>query len=164
MLTRRTLLLSLPPLALAGCGFELRRTPQLPFSRLALQGFTPRSPLLEELRRTLAPTVQVVEDVAQAEAVLQAVLDRREKSVNASTAAGQVRGVQLRVRFDFRLTSPAGRELIGETALQLARDMTYSETFALAKEQEEAQLYQAMQSDIVLQLMRRIAQLKKPAG
>lgn len=164
MLTRRTLLHTLPLLALAGCGFELRRPPQLPFSKLALQGFAPRSPMLEELRRTLAATVQVVEDIAQAEAVLVAVLDRREKSVNASTAAGQVRGVQLRVRFDFRLTTPAGREIIGETPLLLARDMTYSETFALAKEQEEAQLYQAMQSDIVLQLMRRIAQLKKPAA
>jgi LPS-assembly lipoprotein len=163
-MVRRRALLGALPLVLAGCGFELRRPPELPFSRLALQGFAPSSPLLEELRRTLGRTVQVVEDLAQAEAVLHAVLDRREKSVNASTAAGQVRGVQLRVRFDFRLTSPAGRELIGETALQLARDMTYSETFALAKEQEEAQLYQAMQSDIVLQLMRRISQSTKPAG
>jgi LPS-assembly lipoprotein len=163
-MARRRALLGALPLVLTGCGFELRRPPQLPFSRLALQGFVPGSPLLEELRRTLSRTVQVVDDMARAEAVLQAVLDRREKSVNASTAAGQVRGVQLRVRFDFRLTSPAGRELIGETALQVARDMTYSETFALAKEQEEAQLYQAMQSDIVLQLMRRISQLKKPAA
>lgn len=164
MLTRRTLLHTVPLLAVAGCGFELRRPPQLPFSKLALQGFSPRSPMLEELRRTLSTNVQVVEDIAQAEAVLVAVIDRREKSVNASTAAGQVRGVQLRVRFDFKLTSPAGREIIGETPLLLARDMTYSENIALAKEQEEAQLYQAMQSDIVLQLMRRIAQLKKPTA
>lgn len=164
MVQRRRLLSSVPLLALAGCGFELRRPPQLPFTRIALNGFAPRSPLLEELRRTLAPTVEVVADAARAEAVLQALVDRREKSVNASTAAGQVRGVQLRVRFDFRLNSPGGRELITDTSLQLARDMTYSETFALAKEQEEAQLYQAMQSDIVLQLMRRIAQLKKPQG
>ena len=162
MLTRRTLLHAAPLLALAGCGFELRRAPQLPFTRMALQGFSPRSPMLEELRRTLAPTAEVVEDIGRSEAVLVALVDRREKSVNASTAAGQVRGVQLRVRFEFRLTSPAGRELIGETTLLVARDMTYSENIALAKEQEETQLYEAMQTDIVLQLMRRIAQLKKP--
>lgn len=162
MLSRRTLIHTLPLLAVAGCGFQLRRAPQLPFTRMALQGFSPRSPMLEELRRTLAPTVEVVEDIGRSEAVLVALVDRREKSVNASTAAGQVRGVQLRVRLDFRLTTPAGRELIGETALVVARDMTYSENIALAKEQEENQLFEAMQTDIVMQLMRRISQLKKP--
>jgi LPS-assembly lipoprotein len=105
--------------------------------------------------------VQVVEQLNQAEAVLQALVDRREKSVTASTAAGQVRGIQLRVRFEFRLVTPGGREYIPDTVLQLARDMSYSETFALAKEQEEQQLYAAMQTDIVQLLMRRLAEVKK---
>jgi len=165
MLHRRALLTALPAglLSLAGCGFELRRPPELPFGTLALRGFAPRSPLYEELKRALALSTRtrVTEDAAQAEAVLQALVDRREKSVTASTAAGQVRSLQLRLRFDFRLTTPAGRELIGETALQAARDMSYSESIALAKDQEEAELYQSMQADIVLQVMRRIAQLQK---
>ena len=160
---RRRALLALAPAAavLAGCGFQLRRPPELPFSRLALSGFAPRSPLADELKRTLAQTVEVVEQVNQAEAVLQSLVDRREKSVTASTAAGQVRGIQLRVRFEFRLVTPGGREYIPDTVLQLARDMSYSETFALAKEQEEQQLYAAMQTDIVQLLMRRLAEVKK---
>jgi LPS-assembly lipoprotein len=158
---RRALLALLPAVGVAGCGFELRRPPELPFSRLALSGFAPRSPLADELKRTLAQTVQVVEQVNQAEAVLQALVDRREKSVTASTAAGQVRGLQLRVRFEFRLVTPGGREYIPDTVLQLARDMSYTETFALAKEQEEQQLYAAMQTDIVQLLMRRLAEVKK---
>ena len=160
---RRRALLALAPAAavLAGCGFQLRRPPELPFSRLALSGFAPRSPLADELKRTLAQTVLVVEQVNQAEAVLQSLVDRREKSVTASTAAGQVRGLQLRVRFEFRLVTPGGREYIPDTVLQLARDMSYSETFALAKEQEEQQLYAAMQTDIVQLLMRRLAEVKK---
>lgn len=160
---RRRALLALAPAAavVAGCGFELRRPPELPFSRLALSGFAPRSPLADELKRTLSQTVQVVEQVNQAEAVLQALVDRREKSVTASTAAGQVRGIQLRVRFEFRLVTPGGREYIPDTVLQLARDMSYSETFALAKEQEEQQLYAAMQTDVVQLLMRRLAEVKK---
>ena len=159
---RRALLALAPATALvAGCGFELRRPPELPFSRLALAGFAPRSPLADELKRTLAQTVQVVEQVNQAEAVLQSLVDRREKSVTASTAAGQVRGIQLRVRFEFRLVTPGGREYIPDTVLQLARDMSYSETFALAKDQEEQQLYAAMQTDIVQLLMRRLAEVKK---
>lgn len=157
MAQRRQALAVLAAAALAGCGFELRRTPQLPFRSLALAGFAPGSPLLEEIRRTLPATVQLVDDPARAEVVLQALADRREKVVNAATAAGQVRGLQLRVRFDFRLSDASGRELIPDTVLQLARDMTYSETFALAKAQEETQLVQAMQTDIVQQLMRRLA-------
>ena len=37
----------------AGCGFELRRTPALPFRRIALVGFEPLSPLGADLRRAL---------------------------------------------------------------------------------------------------------------
>ena len=46
----------------------------------------------------------------------------------------------------------------------LTRDMSYSETFALAKEYEETQLLKAMQSDIVAQLMRRLSRVKNLAG
>lgn len=148
-------------LPLAGCGFELRRAPDLPFERIALQGFVPRSPLLEELSQTLRQSARIVELPGQPDAVLVAITDRREKSVVASTAAGQVRTLTLRVRFEFRLTTAGGRELIPPTPLVLARDMSYNETFALAKEQEESQLYAAMQSDVVLQVMRRLAQVKK---
>jgi len=164
---RRRALLALVPAAagglgaVGGCGFELRRPPELPFSRLALAGFAPRSPLADEIKRTLALTLEVVEQMNRAEAVLQSLVDRREKSVTASTAAGQVRAMQLRLRFEFRLVTPGGREYIPDTVLQLARDMSYSETFALAKEQEEQQLYAAMQTDIVQLLMRRLAEVKK---
>ena len=41
--------------------------------------------------------------------------------------------------------------------LLLAREMTYNETEALAKEYEEATLNRAMQSDIVDQVMRQLA-------
>jgi LPS-assembly lipoprotein len=145
--------------ALAGCGFELRQTPPLPFSRIALTGFGARSPLADELRLRLGASAQVVPAPGQAEVVLQALIDKRERSVVASTAAGQVREVQLRVRFEFRLTSPGGRELIPPTELMLSRDMSYSESFALAKAQEEAELVAAMQTDIVQQVLRRLARV-----
>ena len=143
--------------SLGGCGFELRQVPPLPFSRIAFSGLADRSPLGAELREQLGQSVQVVATPAQAEAVLQVLADRREKSVVASTAAGQVRELQLRTRFEFRLVSPGGRELIPATPLMLSRDMSYSETFALAKAQEEAGLYSAMQSDIVQQVLHRLA-------
>ena len=68
------------------------------------------------------------------------------------------------MRLEFRLATPGGRELIPATELLLSRDMSYSETLALAKEYEEAQLLRVMQSDIVAQLMRRLARVKNVAG
>lgn len=158
MIRRRPLLLAfLAPLA--GCGFELRRAPELRFKTLALTGFAARSPLADELRMNInaSKTTQIVESPAQAQVVLEALTDAREKSVVASTAAGQVRELQLRARLKFRLRTATGRELIPDTEILLTRDFSFSETAALAKEQEEAFLFRAMQSDIVAQVMRRLA-------
>lgn len=161
---RRWLLAALGSSAvLGGCGFALRQTPPLPFSRIALTGFAATSPLADSLRQRLADTAQVVDTPGQAEVVLQAITDKRERSVVASTAAGQVRELQLRVRFEFRVVSPGGRELVPPTELLLTRDMSYSEAFALAKAQEETELLTAMQDDIVQQVLRRLAQANPTA-
>jgi LPS-assembly lipoprotein len=155
---RRTLLLGFVAFS-SGCGFELRRAPELRFRSLQLVGFKAASPLAEELKRSIeaSTTTKVVESAAQAQVVLEALVDVREKSVVASTAAGQVRELQLRARLNFRLRTPAGRELIAPTEIALSRDMTYNESAALAKEHEETFLYRAMQSDIVSQVLRRLA-------
>ena len=158
-MNRRSALGALGAAALAGCGFELRRAPELRFSSLALAGFKPKSTLADELRRQIgtSTTTVVVETPTQAQVVLEALTDAREKSVVASTAFGQVRELQLRSRFGFRLRTPAGRELIPATEILLSRDMSYSESAALAKEQEEEALYRSMQNDIAAQVLRRLA-------
>lgn len=158
-MNRRSALGALGAAALAGCGFELRRAPELRFSSLALAGFKPKSTLADELRRQIgtSTTTVVVDSPAQAQVVLEALTDAREKSVVASTAFGQVRELQLRSRFGFRLRTPAGRELIPATEILLSRDMSYSESAALAKEQEEEALYRSMQNDIAAQVLRRLA-------
>jgi LPS-assembly lipoprotein len=157
---RRSFLAAAAASLLAGCGFELRRPPEMPFRRILLQGFDARSPLADELKRSLASVAQVVSAPADAQVVLESLTDTRERSVVASTAAGQVREVTLRVRFKFRVVTPAGRELLPPDELLQSRDMSYNETNALAKEQEENQLYRAMQSDIVAQVMRRLSTAK----
>lgn len=146
--------------SLGGCGFTLRQPPRLSFKSLALTGFEPRSPLAEALRRQIGAQVAVLNDTARAEVVLHALADERHKSVVASTAAAQVRELQLRLRFEFRVATPGGRELIPRVPLLLSRDMSYSETFALAKEQEEAELFLDMQNDVVAQVMRRLASIR----
>jgi LPS-assembly lipoprotein len=150
---------------LAGCGFELRRGATLPLRTIALVGFAPDS----SLRRTLADELQragvaLRDDPARAEAVLDALADAREKTVAASTAFGQVREVTLRVRLRFRVATPSGRQLLAPSELLLTRDMSYSETAALAKREEELLLYRAMEDDIVVQVLRRLASLKPEAA
>ncbi|HZT56854.1 MAG TPA: LPS assembly lipoprotein LptE, partial [Burkholderiaceae bacterium] len=146
----------------AGCGFELRRAPEMRFRSVQLVGFKPRSPLADELRMNInaSTTTLVVAGLAQAQVVLEALDDAREKVVVASNSVGQVTEFQLRERFAFRLRSVNGRELIPRTEILQNRDLSYTESAALAKEQEETALFRAMQSDIVSQVMRRLASVQ----
>jgi LPS-assembly lipoprotein len=144
--------------ALAGCGFQLRQTPPLPMRSIALVGFSKTSPLAAALKHELERAgVALRDNPAQAEAVFDTLGDAREKTVAASTAAGQVREVQLRVRLRFRVATPSG---LPASDLLLTRDMSYNETAALAKQQEELLLYRAMEDDIVAQVLRRLASVK----
>ena len=162
---RRRLLLSLSSaLALGACGFRLRGAPDLAFQTLYVS--VAENPSLgNELKRNLASlgAVQVITDVTQkpkAQAILDVLSETREKNVVGVNASGQVREFQLRVRVNFRLSTPQGAELIPATELLQQRDISFNESAVLAKEAEEGLLYRDMQTDIVQQLMRRLAAVK----
>ena len=165
-LRRRTLLALLPaPLLLAACGFRLRGVPDCAFRSLYIAA-PPTSPLARELRRTLqgaGGALQIITDpakMAEAEAIMDLLSEQQERSVVGLNASGQVRELQLRLRIRFKLRTPAGAELIPNTELLQQRDISYNETIALAKEAEEALLYRTMQTDLVQQLLRRLAAVK----
>ena len=164
MQRRHLLVLSastLGSLALGGCGFSLRKAPDFAFTTL-FTGLPESSPLGVELRRSLQSSgkVQVITDprrLSEAQVILDVLSDQREKVVLSLNASGQVRENQLRIRFRFKLRTLAGKELIPESEITQQRDITFNETAALSKESEEALLYRDMQSDIVQQLVRRLA-------
>lgn len=159
---RRLALLSLA--ALGGCGFELRREPELRFQTLALTGFPPDSPLAAGLKRQIKRTpVQLLDDPARAQVVLEALHEFRDRTVVASTSVGQVREWSLRLQFDYLIRTADGELLVPKVELRLSRDMNYTESTALAKEQEAANLYGAMHSDAIAQVMRRLAAVKLPS-
>jgi LPS-assembly lipoprotein len=155
-------LVSSVSMSLAGCGFELRRAPELRFHTIQLAGFKAHSPLAEELRKNInsSTTTIVVDSLAQAQVALEALDDVREKVVVASNSVGQITEFSLRERFTFRLRSQSGRELIARTEILLNRDLSYTESAALGKEQEESFLYRSMQSDIVTQVLRRLTSIQ----
>lgn len=162
---RRRLLLVLPAaLVLAGCGFQLRGAPNLAFRSLYVNA-SESSPVGNELRRNLASLgdLTLIADpklLPSADAVLDVLGETREKTVVGINTAGQVREFQLRSRLQFRLRTPQGKELIAPTELLLQRDISFNESAVLAKEAEEGLIYRDMQSDIVQQLIRRLAAVK----
>lgn len=158
---RRALLALLPPagLAVAGCGFKLRGSQNYGFERIAVLP-NPGGPLLTELRRSLANAVTVLPaeaPLSQAQVVLDLLQEQREKIVVGVNASGQVREFQLRLRVRFKLRTPQGQELIGPSDISQQRDISFNESAVLAKEAEEGLMYRDMQSDIVQQLLRRLA-------
>lgn len=126
----------------------------------------PTSPLGVELKRQLQSSgqLQYITEASrqqEAQAVLDILTEQRVKSVVGVSATGQVREFQLRLIIKFRLRTPQGKELIPETELVQQRALSYDEVFALAKEAEEALLYRNMQSDMVQQILRRLAAVKE---
>ena len=148
----------------AGCGFRLRGTPNFAFKSIYVN-IPDSSALGNELKNALAANsaLQVITDpqkMLQADVILDALADQREKTVIGSSSAGQVREFQLRLRFSFKLRTPQDKELIEQADILQQRDISYNESAALAKEAEEALLYRDMQSDLVQQIMRRLAAIR----
>jgi leucyl-tRNA synthetase len=122
----------------------------------------PRSPLADELRTQInsSPTTTVVETTAQAQVVLEALSDARERSVVASTATGQVRELQLRTRLQFRAAHARGpRAHPGHRAGAEPRHELQRGAGA-GQGAGGSVSVRAMQSDIVAQVMRRLAAVK----
>ena len=152
-------------IGLSGCGYKLRQAPKFAFDSVRIAG-NESTPVSRELRSALlANGLQVLTTAspaagAPAQVVLTVVTDQRERVAVGQTAAGQVRELQLRTRFTFRLRTAADKELIEDTELLLERDLSFSETAVLSKDAEEALLYRDMATDLVQQVVRRLAAVK----
>jgi LPS-assembly lipoprotein len=149
--------------SLTGCGFKLRQAPNFAFATIYVQAAA-NSSLATELRRSIAASgkVQVVAEAlkAKADVVLEIPTELRQKVVVGLNSSGQVTEFLLRTRLHFSLHTPAGKELIPDTELIQERDISFNESAVLSKEAEENLLYRDMQTDLVQQLMRRLAAVK----
>ena len=149
-------------LTLAACGFRLRGTADVPFETIFLPGATGGIAL--DLKRNIqvGTNAKVVDDAAKAEAVLQFTEETKQKEVLSLTGTGKVREFQLRYRVGFRVHDGKGGDYVPQSTIQLTRDVTFNDTEILAKEQEEQILVRDMQTDMVQQILRRLAAAKKP--
>ena len=149
---------------LAACGFHRRIAQPLNYERIALSGFADRSTMADEIRRALPESAHIVSSVLQSQVVIEAIEDTQKTTVEASTAFGQVRELELHVKLRYRVLDPNGTELLPLADIERFRDMTYDEKDALAKDTELNSLYRDMQSDMAYQLIRVLSAVGKPTG
>ena len=161
-MTRRKILLTPLFLLLAGCGFRLRGTAEVPFESLYLPGAT--SGIALDLKRNIqaGTKARVVDDPKAADAVLQFTEETRQKEILSLPGAGRVREFQLRYRVGFRVHDGKGADYVPPSTIELTRDVTFNDAEILAKEAEEQLLFRDMQTDMVQQIMRRLAAAKRP--
>jgi LPS-assembly lipoprotein len=162
ILLRRKVVLTPLLLLLAGCGFRLRGTADVPFESLYLPGAA--SGIALDLKRNIqaGTNARVVDDPKEADAVLQFTEETRQKEILSLTGTGRVREFQLRYRVGFRVHDGKGADYVPQSVIQLTRDVTFNDAEILAKEAEEQLLFRDMQTDMVQQIMRRLAAAKRP--
>ncbi len=150
---------------LAGCGFKLRGATEFKFTKLFVD-FPTTSATGGEFRRTIrsAGNVELVDKPEQADLIMNVLNELREREITGFSSTGRPREYQLRLRFIYALRD-AQRNPIGEAAqILLRRDITTTDAQIAAKQQEEVLLYREMQSDLVQQLLRRLAAVDPKAA
>jgi len=150
---------------LTACGFALRKLPELAFSTM-YTNIAEASVFGQLLKRNLKTinNLEIITDtreIERAQVILELNQEAQEKVVLSKSSTGTVREYVLRYRVRFRLRTREGYELIPDTELLQEREISFNETAALSKESEEQLLYKDMRSDLVQQLIRRLAAVRQ---
>lgn len=159
--------------ATSGCGFKLRHGYSMAFKTIQLTGFAGNSPLAAELARALevsgvdvvdstlaATTAASASSVPISHIVLDGIADRRDMTAATTTAYGQIRDMTVTTVVRFQVKRGDGSVLLPPADVALNSSMTYNEKDALSKQDETESLHRAMQSDIVNQILRRLAAIR----
>ena len=148
-------------LGVAGCGFRLRGPVELPFKTVAVVGY-PFEPVVRELKLAIreAEHIQVVAQVDQAEAVIDILDAVREDEIISVSAAGRAQDYEYTLAVRYRLCGPKGKVCRPDDVIEVRRDMTYSESQILAKQDEEQFLQRNMSKEVVRLILVRLSSLK----
>jgi LPS-assembly lipoprotein len=147
--------------ALSACGWRLRGKIDLPYKNILISGN-----LTQELRDDLdmmfrVNDIQIVQNVQKAELVLEIISEQNARQVLSYNGAGQITAYRIISRVVFRAFDPNGIELIPEADIYLTRDIDFNQSNIQAFDQQVADFVKTMRMDIVSQLMRRLASIKK---
>ena len=148
---------------LCSCGFQLRGQVTMPFASVFVS--TPGTSIVAtEIRRELtnSPT-KLMPSAKDADAQLNIIEDRRDRQILSLSGAGRVREYELKLRVSYQVVDSKGIVFIPTSEIQLSRILSYDDSRIIAKQQEEALLYQDMERDAVGQILRRMTAIKRPS-
>lgn len=148
---------------LAACGFQLRGQFNVPFASVHVEA-PGSSQVAVKLRRELtnSPT-KLMPEAKDAEAQLKILSEKRARVILSLSGAGRVREYQLKLNVQYQLVDSKGAVAIPTSEIQLQRILTYDDSQIIAKQQEEALLYQDMETDAMQQILRRMTAIKRQA-
>lgn len=153
------LLLLCVSMTLTACGFHLRGISNVNFKTVSVQG-AELSLKRQLLRNITANGLELVDDVKQADVVLDLMNESNRKRIQSLAGTGVVREFELYYQVNFRIR-PGNQAQWGKTqTLQLRRDYSYNDEIILGKADEEARLNDDMRNDAIREIMRRLSFLK----
>ncbi|MDP3778325.1 LPS assembly lipoprotein LptE [Methylotenera sp.] len=154
--TRHLSWVILATMLISACGFQLRGTAPLSFTKLHLQGA--ELSIKKDLKRALEVNgVKVVDQAEEAEMLLELVNETSEKRILSLSGGGLVREFELYYSVNFR-TRAQNNPLWGRTqTIQIRRDFSYNDNALLGKAEEEAGLNLDMRKESVRAIVRRLS-------
>ncbi|WP_036300175.1 LPS assembly lipoprotein LptE [Methylotenera sp. L2L1] len=146
----------LTTMLISACGFQLRGTAPLSFTKLHMQGA--ELSIKKDLKRALEVNgVKVVDQAEDAEMLLELVNETSEKRILSLSGGGLVREFELYYSVNFR-TRAQNNPLWGRTqTIQIRRDFSYNDNALLGKAEEEAGLNLDMRKESVRAILRRLS-------
>jgi LPS-assembly lipoprotein len=150
-----SLILLLTSLLLSSCGFHLRGQAALPFDTLYISGSPQFTGQLTRMVRAGSQT-RITDNPQEARVTLEILGEQRERAILSLSSSGRVREITLSYRVSYRVYDQKKKEYVQNSQIALRRDLSYTDTDVVGKEQEEALLYRDMQSDAVQQMVRRL--------
>lgn len=162
--TRRAFLAaSLSVFMLAGCGFHRRGKVTLPFNTLFL-ALPTNSKVGADLKRRIgaASDVAFVTDRNNADAILELLNDTTSRRVISLNTNGEAREYEISLVMTFRVSAPDGSEFMAPRTFRTFRNITYSETDYLSRNNEERLLLNEMRETLITQFLTVLSSIKKP--
>lgn len=153
-------------LSLAGCGFHLSGTPQLPAAMKLTYISAPGgdAELIRELRRNLnTPVTAVTENAATATATLNILHSQRYQRVLSVSNTGQPLEYQVAYQVQFSLTA-GGRVLMSPQTLTLTQDYAYDVANVIGDTEQANVLYAAMERNMAQLIMFRLEAAGRALG
>lgn len=149
-------------LALTACGFQLRGIANLSFKTLYIEG--PKLTITRELQQSIKNnSIVIVDDINEAEVVLNLMGESNQKRILSLGGTGTVREYELNYEVNFRVREASNPIWNKLQSIKIRRDYSYNDKLLLGKSDEETRINNDMRSDAVREIVRRLSAFK-PSG